>query len=85
LSEKGVRVLTRNDPGNGNLWTLLIAQQSLTSIISNALDERGQIEAIYNRLQEWIKSLFGDGSAEKSLSALKPIKSAIQVEMPASP
>lgn len=79
LSAKGARVLTRNEPGNGNLWTLLIAQQSLLSVLGNGLEERGQIEAIYNRLHEWIKCLFGDDSIEKSLSALKPIKSAIWI------
>jgi hypothetical protein len=84
LSAKGARVLTRNEPDNGNLWTLLIAQQSLLSVLGNGLEERGQIEAIYNRMQEWIKCLFEDGSVEKSLSTLKPIKSAIQVDTPAS-
>jgi hypothetical protein len=82
LSAKGARVLTRNEPGNGNPWTLLIAQQSLLSVVGDELEERGQIEAIYNRLHEWIGCLFGDGSIEKSLSTLKPIKSAIQVDTP---
>jgi hypothetical protein len=83
LSADGARVLTRDEPGNGNRWTLLIAQQSLLSVIGDGLAERGEIEAIYNRLQEWIKCLFEDGSIEKSLSTLKPIKSAIQADTPA--
>jgi hypothetical protein len=83
LSADGARVLTRDEPGNGNRWTLLIAQQSLMSVIGDGLAERGEIEAIYNRLQEWIKCLFEDGSIEKSLSTLKPIKSAIQADTPA--
>jgi hypothetical protein len=80
LSAKEVRVLTRNEPGNGNLWTLLIAQQSLISVIANASEEREQIEAIYNRLQEWLNCLFEDASIEKALSTLKPMKSAIEPE-----
>lgn len=80
LSEKGPRVLTRHDPDNGNPWTLLIAQQSLLSVIGNELDERGQIETIHNRLTEWIRCLFDDGSVEKSLSLLKPIKSAVPLD-----
>ena len=83
LAAKGARVLTRNEPGNGNLWTLLIAQQSLLSVLGNGIEERGQIEATYNRMQEWIRCLFGEDSIEKSLSMLKPIKSAIQVNTPA--
>jgi hypothetical protein len=78
LSAKGVRVLTRNEPSNGNVWTLLIAQQSLISVIANASEEREQIEAIYNRLHEWLNCLFEDASIEKSLNSLKPMKSAIE-------
>ena len=78
-------MLTRNEPGNGNLWTLLIAQQSLISVIANASEEREQIEAIYNRLQEWLNFLFEDASIEKALSTLKPMKSAIEPEAEATP
>jgi hypothetical protein len=82
LSAKGPKVLTRNEQGNGNLWTHLFAQQSLLSVADNGLEERGQIEAIYNRLHEWTECLFGDGSVEKPLSKLKPIKSAVQADTP---
>jgi hypothetical protein len=80
LSTKGPRVLIRDEPGNGNRWTLLIAQQSLMTVISDAVEEREQIEAIYNRLNEWLKCLFEDSSMEKSLSSLKPMKSATEPE-----
>ena len=39
-----------------------------------------EIEAIYNRLHEWIECSFGDGSVEKPLSKLKPIKSVVQAD-----
>lgn len=78
LSAKRVTVLTRNEPGNGNPWTLFIAQQSLISVIANASDEREQIEAIYNRLHEWLNCLFAEPSIEECLTSLKPIKSAIE-------
>jgi hypothetical protein len=80
LSEKGARVLTRGESENGNPWTLLIAQRSLLSVVADGLEERGQIEAIYNRIHEWIKCLFEDGLLEKSLSGLNPVKSAMQVD-----
>jgi hypothetical protein len=41
LSAKGPKVLKRNEQGNGNLWTLLFAQQSLLSVADNGLEERG--------------------------------------------
>lgn len=60
-------------------------QQSLTSVIAGAGEERGQIEAIYNRLHEWLNCLFEDASIEKSLTCLKPIKWAIEPEPEAAP
>jgi len=80
LSTKGPRVLIRDEPGNDNRWTLLIVQQSLASVIKNSFEEREQIEAIYNRLYEWLNWLFEDPSVETSLSSLKPMKSATEPE-----
>jgi hypothetical protein len=84
LTEKEARVLTRNETGNDNLWTLLIAQQSLASFIANASEEREQIEAIYNRVQDWLNILFKDGTVEKALITLKPTKSAVESEASAA-
>jgi len=78
LTEKGARVLTRDE--TDNRWTLLIAQQNLMTVIAGASEERTQIEAIYNRLQEWLNCLFEDASVEKALGTLKPMKSAIEPE-----
>jgi len=85
LSTTGSRALIRDEPGNGNRWTLLIVQQSLTEVIGDALEEREQIETIYNRLHEWLSCLFEDASIEKSLSSLKPMKSATEPEAEAIP
>jgi hypothetical protein len=84
LSE-GAKAHIRDEPGNGNSWTLLIVQQSLASVIAGASEEREQIEAIYSRLHEWLKCLFEDPSIEKSLSRLKPMKSATESEADAIP
>ena len=85
LSAKGVNALIRDEPGNGNSWTLLIVQQSLMTVIGDAFEEREQIEAIYNRLHEWLNRLFEDASIEKSLRSLKPMKSATESEAEAAP
>ena len=50
------------------------------AVIADASEEREQIEAIYNRLREWLNCLFEDASLEKSLSKLKPMKSATESE-----
>ena len=50
------------------------------TVIGDAFDEREQIEAIYNRLHEWLSCLFEGASIEKSLSRLKPMKSATESE-----
>ncbi len=68
----GARVLLRDDSGNGNRYTLLIAQENLQSVIGELNEERAQIAAIYNRLHGWLSCLFEDESLEKELSKLKP-------------
>ena len=78
LSAKGQRVPTCNGPGNGNLWTILIAQQSQLSVIVDSLEVRGQVEAVYARPVAWIKCLSEDGLVGKSLNTLKPMKLGVQ-------
>lgn len=67
----GSRVLLRDDPGNGNRYSLLIVQESLLSAIGKLNEERAQVEVIYNKLHGWVSSLFKDGDLEKVLSNLK--------------
>jgi hypothetical protein len=43
----GPRVLLRDDPEDGNRYSLLIAEQSLQSVIGELNEARMQIEAIY--------------------------------------
>jgi hypothetical protein len=84
LLSEGAKAHIRDEPGNGNSWTLLIVQQSLASVIAGASEEREQIEAIYNRLHEWLNYLFAEASIEESLTSLKPIRSAIEPESDAA-
>jgi hypothetical protein len=85
LSANEAKALIRDEPENGNRWTLLIVQQSLASVITGASDERAQLEAIYNRIHEWLACVFDDVAIERALGTLKPIKSAIEPEAAANP
>lgn len=72
----GSRMLLRDEPGNGNRYSLLIVQESLLSAIGKLNEERAQIEAIYNKLHGWLSCLFKDRDLEKALSSLKPFSLA---------
>jgi hypothetical protein len=77
LRDLGPRVLLRGEDGNGNKHSLLMAQESLGSVIDNLHQERAQIEAIYAKLNNWLSCLFKDGSLENALSNLRPFGSSI--------
>jgi hypothetical protein len=74
----GPRVLLRGEDGNGNKYSLLIAQESLGSLIGQLNQERAQIDAIYARLSSWLSCLFEDKSLENALRTLKPFVSSIE-------
>jgi|ERR1035441_8467290 hypothetical protein len=67
----GARVLLKDDPGNRNNYTLLIAQISLASVIEGKSTERVQVEAIHSKLSGWLDALFKDGKLEPALKTLK--------------
>ncbi len=67
----GPRVLLRDDDGNGNEYSLLMAQEGLNSLISELYEERAQIEAIYHKLYSWVSCLFEDKSLEDMLTSLR--------------
>ena len=67
----GPRVLLRDDDGNGNQYSLLMAQEGLNSLIGELYEERAQIEAIYHKLYSWVSCLFEDKSLENMLISLK--------------
>jgi hypothetical protein len=68
----GPRVLLRDDPGNGNSYSLLMVQESLQSAVGKFSDERAQIEAIYHKLHGWAACLFEDKLVEDLLTRLRP-------------
>jgi hypothetical protein len=68
----GTRVLVRDDPGNGNSYSLLMVQESLQSTVGKFSEERAQIEAIYHKLHDWACCLFGDRLVEELLTNLRP-------------
>jgi hypothetical protein len=79
------QALIRDQTGNDNHWSLLIVQQSIMTVITHAVEESEQIEAIHNRLQAWLDCLFANASIEESLTSLKQVKSAIEPEAEAAP
>jgi hypothetical protein len=56
-----------------------MVQESLLSAIGKLIEERAQIEAIYNKLHGWVSCLFEDKALEKALSSLKPFGLATDV------
>lgn len=58
LEELGATVRLKNDLGNGNQWTLLIATKNLLDIIGSRKTEEEQVAAIYNELSGWCNALF---------------------------
>jgi hypothetical protein len=76
----GPRVLLRDDPGNGNSFSLLMVQESLQSAVGKFSEERAQIEAIYYKLHGWASCLFEDKRIEELLNNLK--SSGLPVDPP---
>jgi hypothetical protein len=66
----GARVLLKNQPGNGNPHSLLIAQKALGKVIEGAPTRREQLGAIHAELSKWIEALFGDGELEPALQTI---------------
>ena len=66
------RVLLKGEKGNGNQYTLLIAQKCLADVIKNCDSETKQLEAIHNCFRQWLEALFSsDQNLEKALKKLK--------------
>lgn len=65
------RVLLRGERGNGNKWTLLIAQKCLADVIENCDSETKQLEVIYDCFLQWLTALFDDPNLEMALKELK--------------
>ena len=72
LRQLGARVLLKQDCGNGNLWTLLIAQKSLAALMAGKFKEREHLDAIYDTLNQWLIVLFRDGKLEGGLKTIRP-------------
>ena len=68
----GARVLLKGDSGNGNLWTLFIAQKSLAALIADKSTEHEHLDAIYDTSNRWLVVLFSDGKLERGLNTIKP-------------
>jgi hypothetical protein len=64
-------VLIRDDLGNGNRFSLVMAQVSLQSVIGELGEERAQIEAIYHKFHDWLSCVFGDKRIEELLNSLR--------------
>lgn len=57
-------VLLLEEPGNENNHSLLIIRSCLGNIIEKAVSQQGQLEAIYQTVEEWGKILFNDDTLE---------------------
>jgi hypothetical protein len=71
------RVRLRNEPGNGNKWSLLIAQKCLADVIENCDSEEKQLQAIYEYFRQLLTSLFSDPQLEQELRELHPYRGNI--------
>jgi len=72
------RVLLKGAAGNGNKWTLLIAQKCLADVIANCDSETKQLEAIHGCFKKWLTTLFRDPSLEMALQTLRHYTGAIK-------
>jgi len=59
--------LLQGEPGNGNLYSVLIVQESLWHVIRDGKTADEQIQLIYEKLHSWLQPLFHDGKLEKAL------------------
>lgn len=73
------KILLRGEPGNGNLWSLLIAQKCLVDVIENCTSENDQLKAIYEYCKGLITILFGDPNLEMKLNQLRPSQGKISL------
>lgn len=64
-------MLLRGERGNGNEWTLLVAQKCLAEVVVNCNSEKKQLEAIYDCFKKWLTTLFEDQNLEMLLKKLK--------------
>ena len=66
------KIRLRNEPGNGNPWSLLIAQKCLAYVIDGHDSEEQQLQAIYKYFQQLLTSLFSNSQLEQELRTLRP-------------
>ncbi|HRD68168.1 MAG TPA: hypothetical protein PKY50_18705 [Candidatus Competibacter sp.] len=71
------RVRVRDEAGNGNTWSLLIAQKCLADVIGDLDSETEQLHAIYDYFRQLITTLFRDPELERALKNLIPSKEKI--------
>ncbi len=81
--EQGQKYLTRirlrDEPGNDNKWSLLIAQKCLADVIGDCDSEEKQLQAIYEYFRQLLTSLFSDPQLEQELRTLKPYPGNISI------
>ena len=65
------KIRLRGESGNGNPWSLLIAQKCLADVIQDCDSEEKQLQAIYEYFQQLLTSLF-DSQLEQELRTLNP-------------
>jgi len=73
------RVRLRDEPGNGNKWSLLIAQKCLADVIRDCDSEEKQLQAIYEYFRQLLTSLFSDPQLEQELRTLNPYGGKISI------
>ncbi len=66
------RIRLRGELGNGNTWSLLIAQKCLADVIQDCDSEDKQLQAIYDYFRQLLNSLFSDPQLEQALRNLNP-------------
>ena len=71
------KIRLRGEPGNGNPWSLLIAQKCLADVIGDCDSEEKQLQAIYEYFRQLLTSLFSDPQLEQELRTLNPYKGNI--------
>lgn len=72
LKKLGVTVRLKDDPRNGNRWTLLFAAKSVSDIVRGKKTEGEQVAAIYEELSQWCGALFTNPEVlERAFEKLK--------------
>ncbi len=66
LKKTGARVLLKDEHGNGNPYSVLIAQECLGDVIQRAETPDDQLTAIHKTATDWLRVLFDDGKLERA-------------------